>query len=68
MVLSTGLVTSVGLTAPAACAAMRAKVANPSETLFVDARGERILAHEVPLEKPWRGIAKLARMAAMATD
>lgn len=64
----TGLVTSVGLSAPAACAAIRAKLTNPAETHFIDAAGERIMAHEVVLERPWRGRAKLARMAAMAIE
>jgi 3-oxoacyl-[acyl-carrier-protein] synthase-1 len=64
----TGLVTSVGLNAAASCAAIRAKVTNPSETRFIDSEGERIMAHEVPLEKPWRGRAKLVRMAALAAQ
>jgi len=64
----TGLVTSVGLTAPSACAAIRAKITNPSETRFIDSNGEWIMAHEVPLEQPWRGLSKLARMAAMAIE
>jgi len=64
----TGLVTSVGLSAPASCAAIRAKLANPVETRFIDAEGERIMAHEVALEKPWRGRAKLSRMAALAAQ
>ncbi|BEP45110.1 hypothetical protein [Variovorax sp. V15] len=64
----TGLVTSVGLNAAASCAAIRAKVTNPSETRFIDSEGERIMAHAVPLEKPWRGRAKLVRMAALAVQ
>ncbi|MBS0341177.1 MAG: hypothetical protein JSS56_11665 [Proteobacteria bacterium] len=64
----TGLVTSVGLSAPAACAAMRAKITNPSETRFIDSTGQWIMAHQVALEQPWRGIEKLARMAALAID
>ncbi len=67
-VRKTGLVTSVGLSAPAACAAMRAKLTNPSETRFVDSAGEYIMAHQVPLAQPWRGLTKLAKMAAMAVD
>lgn len=63
---NTGLVTSVGLSAPASCAAIRAKISNPTETRFIDSGGEWIMAHQVPLEKPWRGRAKLAKMAAMA--
>jgi 3-oxoacyl-[acyl-carrier-protein] synthase I len=64
----TGLVTSVGLTAPATCAAIRAKITNPSETHFIGSNGQWIMAHEVPLEQPWRGLSKLARMAAMAIE
>jgi len=67
-VLRTGLVTSVGLSAPAACAAMRAKLSNPSETRFIDSGGEWIMAHQVPLDRPWRGLAKLTRMAVMAIE
>lgn len=63
---SNGLVTSVGLSAPATCAAIRAKISNPTETRFMGSDGEWIMAHQVPLEKPWRGLAKLGRMASMA--
>jgi 3-oxoacyl-[acyl-carrier-protein] synthase-1 len=65
---SAGLVTSVGLTAAASCAALRAKVTNPSPTQFIDATGTFIMAHQVALDQPWRGLAKLSRMAAMAID
>jgi 3-oxoacyl-[acyl-carrier-protein] synthase-1 len=65
-ILKTGLVTSVGLSAPASCAAFRAKISNPSETRFIDSGGQWIMAHQVPLEQPWRGLTKLAKMAAMA--
>jgi hypothetical protein len=51
-VRATGLVTSVGLSAPAACAAMRCKLTNPSETRFIDSAGEWIMGHSVQLEKP----------------
>jgi 3-oxoacyl-[acyl-carrier-protein] synthase-1 len=67
-ITSTGLVTSVGLSSAAACAAMRAKLSNPSETRFVDSGGEWILAHQVPLAEPLRGRARLARMAALAAS
>ncbi|UHD16106.1 hypothetical protein [Thiocapsa bogorovii] len=63
---STGLVTSVGLSAPAACAAIRAKISNPTETRFMGSDGEWIMAHQVPLAEPWRGLSKLTKMAAMA--
>lgn len=67
-VLSTGLVTSVGLTSAASCAAIRAKLTNPVETGFIDGSGEFMVAHEVPLERPWRGLAKLVEMAVMCAE
>jgi len=66
--LNTGLVTSVGLSAPASCAAMHAKVSNPSETRFTGADGHWIMAHQVQLGTPQRGLAKLAHMGAMAIE
>lgn len=63
-----GLVTSVGLTAAESCAAFRAKISNPTPTRFIDSAGEWIQAHQVTLEQPWRGLTKLAKMAAMAID
>ncbi len=65
---STGLVTSVGLGAAASCAAMRAGLTNPVETKFIDARGAWIMAHQVPLAQPWRGMRKLVVMASMAVE
>ena len=63
-----GLVTSVGLTAEASCAAFRGKVSNPMETRYIDGGGERIMAHQVPLAESWIGQTRLAKMAAMAID
>lgn len=65
---ATGLVTSVGLTTDQSCAAFRAKITNPVETRFIDSDGRWILAHEVPLAQPWRGLTKLAKMGAMAIE
>ncbi len=62
------MVTSVGLSAPATCAAIRAGVTNPVETRFADRGGEWIMAHEVPLQRAWRGLDKLAMMAVTAID
>jgi 3-oxoacyl-[acyl-carrier-protein] synthase I len=67
-ILNTGLLTSVGLSTTATCAALRAKLTNPSETRFIDSSGELILAHQVTLDQPWRGLTKLAKMAAMVID
>lgn len=62
---NSGLVTSVGLSAPTACAAIRAAITNHTETRFM-INGEWLLGAQVPLEQPWRGRAKLVRMLAMA--
>jgi len=67
-ILRTGLVTAVGLSADACCAAFRAKLTNPTQTRFLDGGSEWIMAHQVPLSQPWRGITRLAKMAAMAID
>lgn len=64
----TGLVTAAGSTAAQSCSAFRAKVSNPTETRFKRAGGEWIVGHQVQLERPWRGVTKLAKMAAMACD
>ena len=65
-ILASGMVTSVGLTAAASCAAIRAKLTNPTETRFLDSEGEWIMAHSVPLEQAWRGREKICQMAVMA--
>jgi 3-oxoacyl-[acyl-carrier-protein] synthase I len=65
---ATGLVTSVGYTSAQSCAAFRSKITNPSETRFIDSGGRWIMAHQVALNQPWRGLSKLAKMAAMAIE
>lgn len=65
-ILSSGLMTSVGLSAPAACAAIRAGIANPSETRIADAAGDWLLAHAVPTERSRRGPERLAHLAVEA--
>jgi 3-oxoacyl-[acyl-carrier-protein] synthase-1 len=67
-ILHAGVVTSVGLTAPSTCAAIRAGLTNPTQTRFVGQDGEPVVGHEVPLEESWRGIPKLARMLVMAIE
>ena len=68
VVAGAGLVSSVGLNAPAACAAIRAGLTNPIETRFMSLGGEWITAHAVPLDRPLAGREKLASMAAMVID
>jgi 3-oxoacyl-[acyl-carrier-protein] synthase-1 len=63
-ILGCGMMTGVGLTAAASCAAIRGRLDNFKETRFIARGGEWIIGSEVPLEQPWRGIAKLARLLA----
>src|SRR5687768_6284428 len=67
-VISTGLVSSVGLSAPAACAAIRVGLTNPVATHFLGAAGEWLMSHTVPLDESIRGVTKLAHMAAMVSE
>jgi len=61
-----GLVTSIGLDAPATCAALRAGIANPSASHKIF-DGDRPLAmHRVPLERPWSGRARHVKLLAPA--
>ena len=64
-IVGSGLVTSVGLSAAAAAAAIRAGVSNAQLTRFMDWGGEWIAAHVVPIESP-DPRAKLLQMAATA--
>src|SRR5262245_53814761 len=66
-VISTGMITGVGLNAPASCAAMRCALDRFEETRFMDRGGEWIIGCTVPLDPPSRGREKLLRMAAAAT-
>lgn len=61
-----GMRTAVGLSGEASCAALRARLDNFAETRFISRDGDWILGAEVPLETPWRGIARLAHMLAGA--
>jgi 3-oxoacyl-[acyl-carrier-protein] synthase-1 len=61
-IYSFGMVTGVGLDAPASCAAVRAAIDNFQETRFMDKGGDLIIGSEVPLEKSWRGRTKLLEL------
>lgn len=61
-----GMVTGVGLSVPASCAAIRCAIDNFRETRFMDNGGVWMMGCEVPLEEPWRGKTKLIKMAAAA--
>lgn len=64
-IISSGMATGVGLTAPSTCAAMRAALTNFVETKFM-LRGEYVMGSAVPLPRPVRGLDKMAAMAASA--
>jgi 3-oxoacyl-[acyl-carrier-protein] synthase I len=61
-----GLVTSVGLTTATTCAALRAKVTNPTPTRFMGVDGEWITAHQVDLGDESTGLEKIVAMAKLA--
>lgn len=61
-----GMVTGVGLNAPSSCAAIRCAIDNFSETHFIDSKGEAIIASQVLLNRPWRGLRKLVHMVVPA--
>lgn len=65
-ITTVGMVSSVGLSAPASCAAIRSGISNTQETRFMDEGKEWLMGHTVPLEQPWRGRTKLIKMAATA--
>jgi 3-oxoacyl-[acyl-carrier-protein] synthase-1 len=65
-IVNAGLVSSVGLSAPASCAAIRAGLNNHTQTRFVGRGGEWMMGAEVPLPKPWRGREKLVQMLGLA--
>ncbi len=66
VVSSTGMVTGVGLTAPASCAAIRCAIDNFQRTRFRDRDGEWLMGCEVSLGQPWRGSTRLKQMAVQA--
>lgn len=61
-ILKSGMMSSVGLSAPATCAAIRCGIDNVQETRFMDVGGEWIMGSQVALEKPWRGMPRLLRL------
>jgi 3-oxoacyl-[acyl-carrier-protein] synthase-1 len=65
-VLKVGLVSGLGLTAAESCAGIRCGINNFNETCFIGSDGEWLVGSAVELEEPWRGMTKLAKMAARA--
>jgi 3-oxoacyl-[acyl-carrier-protein] synthase-1 len=54
-----GMTTAIGLTAPAAAAAQRARLSHFEETHFISHDGKWMIGSEVPLDPPKRGRARL---------
>ena len=67
-VLSTGMVSSVGLSAASSCAAVRAGLANPTELRVLNSKGEWQLGHKVPLAPELTGVGRLAHLARMSIE
>ncbi len=65
-IIKSGMVSAVGLSAPATCAAIRCGLDNIQETRFMDSVGEWIKGSSVPLEKRWRYKSKLRRFIELA--
>jgi 3-oxoacyl-[acyl-carrier-protein] synthase-1 len=65
-VLACGMVTGVGLTAAASCAAIRGALSNFTETRFMDQFGEWIIGSQVPLPQPHRGVKRLVHLVVPA--
>lgn len=65
-IAATGMITGVGLSSAASCAAIRAGLTAFDETRFIDEGGQWILGSQVPLPEPTRGTEKLVVMASMA--
>jgi 3-oxoacyl-[acyl-carrier-protein] synthase-1 len=65
-IASIGMVTSVGLDAPSACAAMRAGIDGFQETRFLSGPDEALIGAPVPLPRGWIGEKRFAHLAAGA--
>ncbi|HRO10398.1 3-oxoacyl-ACP synthase [Amaricoccus sp.] len=65
-IVSAGMVTAVGLDAPSACAAMRARLDGFRETRFLGLGGEWLIGAPVPLPRNWIGRRRMAHLAAGA--
>jgi 3-oxoacyl-[acyl-carrier-protein] synthase-1 len=65
-ILGSGMMTGVGLTAAATCAAVRCKINHFVETRFMAQGGGWLIGCSVPLDSPVRGRSKLIFMVASA--
>ena len=65
-ILTSGMVTAVGLDAPSSCAALRARLDGFQETRFPRGGGEWLVGAPVPMPRNWMGTKRLAHMCAAA--
>lgn len=65
-IVSTGMVTAVGLDAPSTCAAMRGRLDGFQETRFAGSNGGSLIGAPVPLPRNWIGEKRIAHLAAGA--
>ncbi len=65
-IVSTGMVTAVGLDAPSSCAAMRARLDGFRETRFLGLDSNWLIGAPVPLPRLWIGQKRMVRLAAGA--
>jgi 3-oxoacyl-[acyl-carrier-protein] synthase I len=65
-IIGAGMLSGVGLSASASCAAIRGGIKNFAETRFVSSEGDNIIGSEVPFEELWRGLPRLAKLSASA--
>ncbi|MER8373596.1 3-oxoacyl-ACP synthase [Mesorhizobium sp. M1406] len=65
-IASIGMVTAIGLDAPSACAAMRARLDGFQETRFVGSGTDLLIGAPVPLPRSWIGEKRMAHLAAGA--
>ncbi|MHC2300748.1 3-oxoacyl-ACP synthase [Rhizobium mongolense] len=65
-IVSIGMATAVGLDAPSACAAMRARLDGFQETRFLGSGGDWLIGAPVPLPRNWIGERRMAHLAAGA--
>jgi 3-oxoacyl-[acyl-carrier-protein] synthase-1 len=63
---ASGMVTPIGFSSAASCAAFRCGISGATETAFFSRAGEPLLGCPVPFEEPLRGFEKLVTMASGA--
>ena len=67
-IISSGMITCGGLSAPSSCAAIRAGIANFTQTVYMDQTGEWIIGGQVPLEAHLSGRARLVALLQAAIE